>query len=181
VHLLTHDWSSQLALMLVPKLGARVKAWVALNPFWNLPQNQVFIEGRAQQWQLFASRLSNTPRADKWLQSISPNLTPRERAWWLSHAAIKSSLALTQAYEQWMLKPQASEPFGVSLSALMRWRDEHAGKIAVALTPGVPWSQDAQQEHALFMRQLNMSGEPILLKDAVFGQSGAWDELTLLG
>ncbi len=146
VHLMSHDWSAQLALVLVPRLGSKVASWVCLNPNLNLSSSVLERHEQQTTWQSGVSSLSLSKAGRQKLFQMLPHLSEDQSAFVLSQLPAKVSSSQAKALDQLVLKPSAKSPLGLGQEAMAFWSSELSPRVLGACTRALPWSGEGRLE-----------------------------------
>lgn len=177
VHLLSHDWSAQLALALVPRLGSEVKSWVCLNPNLNLSS---FVHTRQHAritWQACAALLSQSKAGMKDLHRLHPHLSVEQMVFLASQLPKQTMAERLSSFDQWVLKPSVSSPLGLSVREATFWSSPHAPSVWMACTKSLPWSGEGQEELRLLGQHLKGAR---VLAHSPLGEFGDAEVFTVL-
>ncbi len=146
VQLVSHDWSAQLALALVPRLGSKVTSWVCINPNLNLPSSVLERHEQQTTWQRGASSLSLTKAGRQELRRLQPHLSEDQSAFMLSQFPLQTSSLRAKVFDQLVLKPSAKSPLGLGDEEMAFWSSATAPSVFTAFTRALPWSGEGRDE-----------------------------------
>jgi tRNA(adenine34) deaminase len=154
VHLLSHDWSAQLALRLVPRLKSKVTVWLCLNPHLNVSASVLERHPPNTLWQSAASHLSQSKSGKQALLRVQPLLSQEQIAFMLSQLPARALPLQAQVFDQCVLKPSASSPLGLEQAESAFWSSPHAPRVLSACTRSLPWRGQGQEELHLLTQHL---------------------------
>jgi tRNA(adenine34) deaminase len=146
VHLMSHDWSAQLALSLVPRLGSKVASWLCLNPNLNLSSSALERHDPPTTWQRGVSSLSLSKAGRQGLLGLQPHLSEEQIAFLLSQLPLKATSSRAKLFDQLVLKPSTKSPLGLDDQEMAFWASAQAPSVFCARTRALPWSGEGVHE-----------------------------------